>query len=164
MTTCSLCYPNRCPDCKCGEGERRKADALALLADRRAVYVRRGQRALLAALLAMDTATADDVRDAVELPAGIAPVCLGAVPSALARARIIGRDGYVLTCRPTAHARPVSVWRLLDRAAALRWLADHPDLPDPGDDDQATAKRQTVLFDTTQETATPTGAAAGAAL
>ena len=157
--TCSLCYPGRCPD----ECERLKVDALALLANRRAVYVRRGQRALLGAMLATGSATADTVRDVVDLPAGIDPVCLGAVPTSLARARIIYRDGYAPTSRPTAHARPLSVWRLADRDKARRWLADHPDLPDPGTDAPGADLRQGVLFDQ-QETATPTGTAAGAAL
>lgn len=119
--------------------------AHALLTDRRAVYVRRGQRALLTALLATGTATADDVRDAVDLPPGIDPVCLGAVPGALARAGIIRRVGYVPTCRPDAHARPVSVWALADREAAERWLADHPDVSDPGDGDQGPGT-QALLF------------------
>jgi len=49
-------------------------------------------------------------------------------------------------------------------AAAEQWLRDYPDLPDPTDDDRGAGKRQGVLFNLTQETATPTGAAAGAAL
>ena len=113
-------------------GEARRDAAHALLADRRAVFVRRGQRRCLAALLAAGTATADDVRDLVTLPRDVAPVCLGAVPTALVRAGIIRRNGYTPTCRPTAHARPVSVWALVDRAAAVRWLADNPDMPRPG--------------------------------
>jgi hypothetical protein len=110
-------------------------------------------------------ATADDVRDALDLPEGIDPVCLGAVPIALARAGIVRRVGYVPTCRPDAHARPVSLWALADRAAAVRWLADHPDRPDD-DADQDGPDRpaaQGMLFDLYQETATPTGTAAGAA-
>jgi hypothetical protein len=31
------------------------------------------------------------------------------------------------------HARPIAVWALIDRDAALAWLAAHPDLPDPDD-------------------------------
>lgn len=139
MTTCSLCYPRPCLD----DGEARKIAALDLLVDRRDLIVLRGRRALLTALLAVGEATADDVRDLVDLPAGIDPVCLGAVPSVLARAGIIFRIGYSPTCRPDAHARPVSVWRLADRAAAVRWLADHPDRPD--DDDHA-AGSQGFLF------------------
>jgi hypothetical protein len=86
------------------EGERRKADALTLLQAQREVFVRRGRRALLEAMLDGDgTATADDVRDAVKLP-------------------------------------------------------------DPADDDPGAEKRQGVLFNITQETVTPTGTAASAAL
>lgn len=113
------------------DGEARKLDAHALLEARREVYVLRGRRALLAALLASGDATADDVRDTVELPDEINPVCLGVVPGLLARAGIIERVGFAESRRPDAHARPVSVWRLADRAAALAWLAAHPDRPDP---------------------------------
>lgn len=117
--------------CTFTEGERRKAAALNLLADRRALYVRRGQRALLQSLLTSGSATADNVRNAVSLPSDVDPVCLGAVPTALARAGIIYRNGYVQTTRPAAHARPVSEWGLADREKAIRWLAEHPD-PDGG--------------------------------
>ncbi|MBI5863435.1 MAG: hypothetical protein HZB38_02765 [Planctomycetes bacterium] len=121
------------------EGERRKLSAHALLAARRELYVLRGRRALLAALLDRGEATADDVRRAVALPAGIDPVCLGVVPGDLARAGIIERVGFATTARPEAHARPVSVWRLADRSAALAWLAAHPDRPDapPAETDAA---------------------------
>ena len=125
-------------------GEARKLDALALLADRRDLIVLRGRRAPLAAMLAVGQATADDVQDALDMPDGIDPVCLGAVPGALARAGIIRRVGYAPTCRPGAHARPVSVWTLTDRAAAERWLRDHPDRPDSPDDDDG-VRRQLSL-------------------
>jgi hypothetical protein len=113
-------------------GERRRDDAHALLEVRRATYLLLARRALLTALLERGTATADDVRDAVELPEDIDPVCLGAVPTALARAGIIERVGYVATRRPDAHARPLTLWGLRDRDAAIQWLADHPA---PLDDD-----------------------------
>ena len=113
------------------DGEVRKRDAHALLEAHREVYVLRGRRALLTRLLAAPEATADDVRDAMELPAEIDPVCLGVVPGALARAGIIERIGFTASRRPGAHARLVSVWRLVDRDAAIRWLAAHPDRPDP---------------------------------
>jgi len=113
------------------DGEARKLDAHALLETRREVYVLRGRRALLRRVLDAPEATADDVRDAVELPDEINPVCLGVVPGPLARAGIIERVGFAESRRPDAHARPVSVWRLADRAAALAWLAAHPDRPDP---------------------------------
>ena len=59
------------------DGERRRDTALALLAERRAAVVCCGQRALLICLLDTGTATADDVRAAVELPPGIGPRCYG---------------------------------------------------------------------------------------
>jgi len=115
------------------EGERRKLAAHALLEARHAVFVNRGRRALLLAMLADDLSqgSADDVRDAVTLPADIDPVCLGCVPSPLVRAGIIRRAGYRPSVRAAGHARPVTVWRLIDRAAACRWLTEHPDRPDP---------------------------------
>lgn len=61
------------------EGARRKDDELERLAKLRALHVLRGRRALLSAMLAHGTATADDVRAAVDLPARVNPVCLGAV-------------------------------------------------------------------------------------
>lgn len=53
-----------------------------------------GRRAFLAALLAKGEATADDVYAAVDLPAGVDPRCLGAVPGPLARAGIIRAAGF----------------------------------------------------------------------
>lgn len=156
----------KCHPCRCGaaESERRKADALALLEARRECYVRRGRRALLEALLRSDTATADDVRDAVELPPGMDPRCLGSVPGRLAYDRIIRPNGFCRSTRPARHAGWLQVWVLADREAALRWLANHPDLPDPGDDDQGESA-QGVLFPTaTTNEPTPTVAAAGAGM
>lgn len=142
---------HRLPDCdRCGtrrtciDGQTRKLDAHALLEARREVYVLRGRRALLTALLDQGEATADDVRDAVELPQEINPVCLGTVPGPLAQAGIIERVGFTESRRPDAHARPVSVWRLVDRDAALAWLAEHPDRPDPT---PAEAEAVPSLFD-----------------
>lgn len=130
----------------------RKADgtggrdaAIELLESRRQIYVNRGRRALLLRLLTGETANADDVRAAVELPESIDPVCLGAVPGSLARAGIIRRAGYVPTTRPDAHARPVSNWSLADREAAQRWLRTHPDKPDPMPDDERERRRQMTL-------------------
>lgn len=121
------------------EGERRKTEAHALLEARRELYVLRGRRALLEAMLSNPNveATADDVRAAVELPPDIDPVCLGAVPGPLARAGIIRRVGFTATARAEGHTRPVTVWQLADRAAAYRWLATHPDRPDPADNAEA---------------------------
>jgi hypothetical protein len=125
------------------EGDRRKRDALALLEARRGVYVRRGRRALLLQLLATGSATADDVRLVVELPADIGPKLFGAVPTPLVEAGIIRHAGYTPTRRREGHARPVAVWELADRAAAVAWLAAHPDVQEPTDG----KPEQLTLFD-----------------
>ena len=141
------------------DGERRKSNALATLAERREVYVRRGRRALLRTLLDSGTATADDVRAAVKLPPGIDPKCFGSVPGALVRAEIIRAGGFGKTRRPVGHARPVTVWELVDRAAALQWLANHPDQPDP--DDNFPASQLSLFPVNTNNETSPTVAAAG---
>lgn len=129
------------------DGERRKQERLDLLRNQRAVFVRLGQRALLLRLLTGEPATADHVRSAVELPETIDPVCLGAVPGPLARAGIIRRAGFAPTNRPDAHARPVSIWSLADREAALRWLTDHPEIPASPPPPQQKDQRRLPLVD-----------------
>jgi hypothetical protein len=109
------------------EGERRKTHALSTLAARRALYVLRGRRALIGELFEHGEATIDAARRKVPIPDEVSPKLFGAVPGELARAAIIARAGFAQTTRPEAHARPLSVWRLIDRAAALDWLAAHPD-------------------------------------
>ena len=110
-----------------------KDAALATLDARRSEYTQRGRRALLKALLTTGTATADDVRDLVELPAGINPKLFGAVPGSLARSGIIRQSGFAKTSRPEAHGRPVIVWALANRAAAEKWLVENPDKDMPHD-------------------------------
>lgn len=113
------------------EGERRKSEAHALLAACRDLYILRGRRALLTALLYNGTATIDAVRANVKLPPDLGPVLFGVVPGPLVRLGIILPDGFAKSTRTASHARHVQRWRLVDRAAALAWLRDHPDLPDP---------------------------------
>ena len=126
------------------EGEYRKLDAHALLQAWREVYVLRGRRALLTAICYRGYASADDVRHAVPLPDGINPKLFGVVPGALVRAGIIEADGFVKSRRLQSHTRPISAWRLVDRAAALAWLATHPDRPDPP---PAEVDAEPTLFD-----------------
>jgi hypothetical protein len=119
----------RSPDTR--EGERLKNEALCLLEDYRQDYIRRARRALLERLLASGTATADHVVESLEpVPDGIDPRFRGAVPKDLVRAGIIRRSGFIASTRPARHASIQTVWELADRAAALAWLADNPDLPD----------------------------------
>ncbi len=138
------------------DGERRKTRALSLLAKRREVYVNRGRRALLTRLLETGSATIDAVRDEVELPAVVNPVCFGVVPGVLAKANIIRGDGYTESLRPRAHARPVKIWCLTDRLAALDWLRDHPDEADP-----EPAQSDLTLFDLTIDQEKPPAATGG---
>lgn len=100
--------------------------AHAVLEARREWFLIQARRELLAVLLERGTASADDVRERLKLPANIGPVCLGAVPKPLALAGIIRRISFVASARPEAHARPVSLWELVDAHAARQWLADHP--------------------------------------
>ncbi len=149
--------------CKCRaiEGERLKADALALLEACRKVYVRRGRRAMLEVLLRSSAATGDDVRQSVELPPGIDAHCLGSVPGALAYAKIIQAAGFVRSTRPERHASWLQVWTLIDRPAAERWLADHPDLEDIVEQGEVATVSQGFLFDP-QEATTPAAGTVGA--
>jgi len=111
---------------KCKSGEARKQERLTLLQQLRAVHIRRGQHALLARLLAGETATADDGHRIVELPPDIDPRCLGAVPGPLAKAGIIRSNGFVKSTRPKRHASPTQEWILADPAAAVAWLDSNP--------------------------------------
>jgi hypothetical protein len=114
------------------EGERRKQDALTNLGTCGETIVERGRRVLLRRLLESPNATADDVREALELPEGLDARCLGAVPIGLARLGIIRSAGYVRSGRPERHASPIQLWTLADRAAAVAWLAAHPEARAPG--------------------------------
>ena len=112
------------------EGEQLKLDIQTTLAARRDALVTRARRILLSRLLSHGMATADDVYRSMTLPVGIDPRCLGAVPGHLARAGIIRRVGYIGSDRRERHASVLSVWEILNAAAAREWLARHPDQPD----------------------------------
>lgn len=133
------------------EGEYRRDAALALLEARRESVVRRAQRALLTVALQAGSVTADAVRELVELPPGVGPKCFGAAPRPLVRAGILRAAGFTRTARPLAHARPITVWEIADREAALKWLRENPDVdvPDSGDsDDGDRGGSQKTLFST----------------
>ena len=112
-------------------GEARKQERLKLLAERRANYVRQARRALLQRILERGTATADDVAAAITLPPDIDGRCLGAVPGAMANSGMIRLRGYTKSIRPERHASVVAEWELIDRDAAVRWLAANPDVVEP---------------------------------
>jgi hypothetical protein len=123
--------PHPAPAAGLAEGERRRDAALQLLRDRRAVLVRRVQRALLSHLLAYGPSTTDPVRDLVPIPGGTDPRLVGAAVRALAGLGLIRRDGLSPSTRPEAHGRHLPLWAVSDRDPALSWLADHPELPLP---------------------------------
>ncbi len=112
------------------EGERRRGAALDLLRDRRAVLVRRVQRSYLTLLLDRGPSTTDLVRAAVPLLDGIDPRLVGAAVRQLAELALIHRAGLSRSVRPEAHRRDLPLWAVSDRAAALAWLATHPEMPD----------------------------------
>lgn len=116
-------------------GDVAKAAGIALAATRRPGLAERFETRFLAALLDSpnDTATSDDAADDAELiahrPAGGKYV--GATVNRLARQRITApvcaADGtrvYLPSIRPARHRTPVSLWRLIDRPAAERRLAE----------------------------------------
>jgi len=109
-------------------GEQRRDAVLEYHDTANAGVLVRGRRAFLAALLAKGEATADDVYGAVDLPAGVDPRCLGAVPHPLRRAGVIRAAGFVTSARPERNGSIIRRWELVDRGKAERWLADHPDL------------------------------------
>jgi hypothetical protein len=117
------------------DGEARKRAAHRLLEAHRERLILRARRALLIHLLAHDTGSIDDVRGAVPVPAGLNPKLFGTVPGPLALAGIIRAAGSRKTGRAVGHARPVTVWQIADRAAALAWLREHPEPTEPPADD-----------------------------
>jgi hypothetical protein len=118
-----------------GEGERAKSPAIDLWAARRELLLK-GRRTLVAAALCHGTASADDVRARVDLPPGVDPKCFGLVPGPLVRARVIEPVGVAQTRRPIAHARHVTVWKLVDPAVAATWLTENSEQRGPASDRQ----------------------------
>jgi len=122
-------------------GDDARDGALAMLEDLVSIYVNRGRRIMLQAMLRAGFATADDVYGLLGLPSDIDPRCLGAVPKALASAGIIRAAGFVKSNRPQRNASYIRRWELVDRWAAVQWLAEHPDIPDPRPDGNGKARQ-----------------------
>ena len=113
-----------------GDGEERKARALAALERRCNRCVLQGRRALLHWMLEKGIATADDVRAAVPLPSDVDARCFGAVPGPLANLGIIRHCGFQKSTRRERHGSYMTVWELADREAAIAWLQDNPEPED----------------------------------
>ena len=115
------------------EGERRKGEAFANLEAHREWILLKARRVFVAVLLEKGRCTIDCVRAAIELPAGMNPVCFGPVPTSFARQHLIERVGFADTTRAEARCRPVSIWELKSPSGLAQWLLDHPDRPSPVD-------------------------------
>lgn len=111
-------------DKRTSAGEARRDAALGTLRVHRAVLIRKFTAAALRFVLAGGEVCADDVRGEVEIPADVSPKCVGVVFRDLADAGILRRAGYRASVRPIAHARPLSIWHLADRDAAVAYLAE----------------------------------------
>ena len=118
--------PDKTTDAK--EAEKRKTANLDHLEDRHASLILELRRALLRAILERGQASIDDVRDSALLPATANPTLLGAVPKSLTTLGIITQGGFIKSTRPEAHGRPVSIWKIANREAALKWLEEHSSL------------------------------------
>lgn len=107
------------------EGEARRDAALGFLRLRRADLVRQLTAAALRVALETGEVCADDVRALVPIPPDISPKLVGVVFRDLADGGILRRAGFRNSCRPAAHARPLSVWTLANRDAAAALVAAH---------------------------------------
>ncbi len=127
--------PNPTAATRAGNAELGKLRALAVLAARHGGRVLAAQRAMIALLLARPdgaAVTIDEVRAELGQLPDRRPTWLGAVPHGLRAAGLIERAGFVESDRAASHARPVSAWRLRDRAAAAAWLREHGGPPAGG--------------------------------
>jgi hypothetical protein len=104
------------------DGQSLRDSAFGLLRIRRQQLIRQCSIAAIRHGLLNDEVTSDDVRAVVPIPLGINPKLIGAVFNGLATAGILKRTGSRNSVRPESHARPISVWQLVDVSAAKRWL------------------------------------------
>jgi hypothetical protein len=75
------------------------------------------RRELSRLLIELDEVTPDDLRGRVQLPSDVNPTIFGAVFRRFSADGLIELAGYRRSVRPEAHARPVGIWRALDRPA-----------------------------------------------
>ena len=110
-------------------GHAAKDEGMTRAALSKAQRIESHRRALLDTLLASPdrTATIDDATPDDELGAEYADggKWRGTVTRSLASDGYIERVGFADSRRASRHAGPVGVWRLIDAAAARRYLAMH---------------------------------------
>lgn len=103
-------------------------EAMAILQERRADLIQQAERLAIELTLQGRSITADDLRG---IETGeIHRQFVGRALLTLAQLGILRAVGYRNSEVPGNHARPVRIWQMDDRAAAERWLRDHP-LPKP---------------------------------
>lgn len=115
-------------------GTKLRDAALDLFEQHRAAALRDLERLASKLLLASEAITPDDVRSCWSPPPGVKPAIVGAAFRNLARRKHAVLDGYRQSTRPETHARPVGIWRLIDRDGVERWLASNPPIAPPVDD------------------------------
>jgi len=111
-------------DNRTSEGEARRDAALGLLRVRHESLIRKLTASALRIALTAGEVCSDDLREAVPIPIGISPKCVGPVFADLATTGILQHVEYRKSRRPAAHARPISVWRISNLDTALARLAE----------------------------------------
>ena len=128
-------------------GEQLRDQGIARVASKHPVAARRIARAWVRLALDKLTVNADDVRAAVELPAGADPRLCGAAPLRLARLGILQHtQDFTRSMRPESHRRPIPWWSLGNRAAAVAFLRDNPEIPGDDDGGESDERRADSLF------------------
>jgi hypothetical protein len=134
----------RSPAAGRAEGERRHDHALRLLHGRRAILIRRVQRAFLARLLDGGPSTTDPILAAVPIPPETDPRLVGSAIRQLAELELIRRAGLSRSLRPEAHGGDLPLWAISDRDAAAAWRSSHAELLES---DPYPSPTQLALFD-----------------
>lgn len=107
------------------EGERLRDEGMERAADAAPCRVTAGRVAMLRALIGRGTATIDDATPPDEIATGYADggCWRGSVTRSLAEdGYIVATGEYRPSVRPSAHRRPLAVWRLVDLAGALAYI------------------------------------------
>lgn len=107
-------------------GRDRKEIQLSLHEAEHKQFMLLARRALIELLRSRDSATIDDLRPKITIPASVSCKAIGAIPTALAKAGVIRRAGFTESIRPEAHGRMLSAWTLADSAKASAWMAANP--------------------------------------
>lgn len=95
-------------------GRQGRDSALDLLERTRAAYIKAARATAVQISIRHGEVTSDAVREALPVPEGLDPRCLGPVFASAPPGFRWERTGYRQTRAKQAHARPISVWRLVN--------------------------------------------------